>query len=333
MQRPQTAPPTGRPGLMMLGHGGLQRRPTGRITGKKFVVAVDGSRLGFRAVRLAAWLMDEHTKDKIQCVSATKGISASEALELIKSGEDLLKQSGLRPMSILPGRVLNLEGGKSLAETISSAASGGHLVMGAGGARLQAEAANRKSSAAAAMGSVAQQCMSVCKAPVIIAKPKAVPKLDSTKFLEDRRGGAGMVIIVTVDGSSIAQKSFDMMLRFVHPGDEVHCVFVSTTDEKAVRPGAANALLGNSAVRTYYKQECARAGDRFSQASFEFTSVPLKKASVTDTLIGFVEEKVADLVILGSVELAKATGEALGSVSAAVAKKTDANVLISKHFA
>ena len=85
MQRPQTAPPTGRPGLMMLGHGGLQRRPTGRITGKKFVVAVDGSRLGFRAVRLAAWLMDEHTKDKIQCVSATKGISASEALELIKS--------------------------------------------------------------------------------------------------------------------------------------------------------------------------------------------------------------------------------------------------------
>ena len=46
-----------------------------------------------------------------------------------------------------------------------------------------------------------------CKAPVIIAKPKAVPKLDSTKFLEDRRGGAGMVIIVTVDGSSIAQKS------------------------------------------------------------------------------------------------------------------------------
>ena len=54
---------------------------------------------------------------------------------------------------------------------------------------------------------------------------------------------------------------------------------------------------------------------------------------MTDTLIGFVEEKVADLVILGSVELAKATGEALGSVSAAVAKKTDANVLISKHFA
>jgi len=42
---------------------------------------------------------------------------------------------------------------------------------------------------------------------------------------------------------------------------------------------------------------------------------------------------LADLVILGSAELAKLDGHALGSVAAAVAKNTEANVLISKHFA
>ena len=48
------------------------------------------------------------------------------------------------------------------------------------------------------------------------------------------------------------------------------------------------------------------------------------------------EEMVADIVIMGSVELSRAalsTGLHLGSVSAAVAKRTSAHVLIAKSFA
>lgn len=45
------------------------------------------------------------------------------------------------------------------------------------------------------------------------------------------------------------------------------------------------------------------------------------------------DEILADLIILNSAELVKPHGHALGSVSIAVAKSTEANVLIAKHFA
>eukprot|EP00322_Chrysochromulina_rotalis_P028726 CAMPEP_0115842182 /NCGR_PEP_ID=MMETSP0287-20121206/7668_1 /TAXON_ID=412157 /ORGANISM="Chrysochromulina rotalis, Strain UIO044" /LENGTH=320 /DNA_ID=CAMNT_0003295843 /DNA_START=14 /DNA_END=976 /DNA_ORIENTATION=+ len=319
----------------MSGRGGLIRRPTGigRSTSKRFVVAVDGSRYGFRAVRLAAWLLDMSTRDKIKCVSVARGMSTVDALGFVKQGEDLLRQCGVPAMAILPGEILQMEEGGSLAETLSHAAVGAHLVMGAGGARLQAESEKRKTLASAAIGSVATQCMGICKAPVILCKPKGVLQLDSRTFFSDRQGGAGMVVLVAVDASRISQKCFDMTLRMVKPGDVVKVVHISNSDQSMAMPSSQNSLLGDSAIRTYYDQECSKAATRLSSTIFEFEEVALKGSSVSKTIIQHAERVLADLVILGSVELAKLDGQALGSVSAAVARTTQANVLVAKNFA
>ena len=91
-------------------------------------------------------------------------------------------------------------------------------------------------------------------------------------------------------------------------------------------------LLGSSAVALYYKAECSKASSRFSKATFKFETVPLAKGSIAQTLLNYMESMLADLVIVGSVALGKGDGS-LGSVSAAIAKKTAANVLIAKNFA
>ena len=90
----------------------------------------------------------------------------------------------------------------------SRAAAGGHLILGAGGKRI-GELAPTK--AAAAVGSVSLACMGVCRAPVILAKPKGTPVLDSARGMQLRLSGqAGTKVVVTVDGSLISQKCFDM---------------------------------------------------------------------------------------------------------------------------
>ena len=55
-----------------------------------------------------------------------------------------------------------------------------------------------------------------------------------------------------------------------------------------------------------------------------------------DAIVIKVEDMCADLVICGSIELARVGKDAtlhLGSVSASVAKRTSAHVLIAKEFA
>jgi len=305
------------------------------LTSKTFVVAVDGSRLGFRAVRLAAWLCDFRTRDKVRCVSIAKGMTAMEALGLVNAAESLLRESGVPATSIVPGAVLTISEGSSLADTLAKAAMGGHLVMGAGGARLQKEAENRKTTASAAIGSVAAQCMTICHAPVILAKPKGIAKLDTPQFLTERRAGTGMVVAVAVDSSRISQKCFDMTLRLVQRGDIVKIVHVTNSDENVLRPGAVNTLLGNSAIRQYYQQECSKACAIKLGCHFEFEETPVGKHGVAQALLDYLEVVLADLVIMGSIELThvKPGSDALGSVAATIAKKTPAHVLIAKHFA
>ena len=222
--RPSTAPPR-----VMMGRGGLARMSTSKHFGKQpqamgkvFVVAVDPSRLSRRGIKYAAWLMNDRDRDKIKLVTVAR--SPSEQMDCdqyIRDGQDLLKAWGVRPNSILPGRVLTIEDGDTLADTLCKAASGGHLVIGAAGKRIEGEEATKKkktSSISAALGGTALEALGRSKAPVILVKPKATPQLDERNGLDARRAGtAGMAVVVCVDGSTIAQKSFDMAMRFVKP--------------------------------------------------------------------------------------------------------------------
>ena len=65
--------------------------------------------------------------------------------------------------------------------------------------------------------------------------------------------------------------------------------------------------------------------------------IKLKGNNVATTIVEYTEEILVDLLIMGSVTLAGLTHsqakQTLGSVSANVAKKTSAHILIAKHFA
>ena len=62
--------------------------------------------------------------------------------------------------------------------------------------------------------------------------------------------------------------------------------------------------------------------------------VLLVPGGVTDTVLQYTEAQLADLIILGSVELTDPkSNHYLGSVSAAIAKRTQAHVLVAKNFA
>jgi len=342
MARPGTAPPM----MLASAHSlvkGRARLGTNRVTSKTFVVAVDGTRMSIRAVRLAAWLCDVSTMDKIKCVSVSDGkeISRMAALENIKQGELELQNLGLR-RHILPAQVLPIAEGDTVVETLNKAAVGCHLVLGAGGEkRGQSQGRGKAKVDPAFIGSVSLQCMASCTAPVILCKPKGTPLLDTTQGMQRRLATpstVGTTIVVAVDGGHVSQKCFDMALRFVTRKDTVYICHVQNSDQDVEGASAAqNTLLGNSAVASYYASECAKAQSRFNGATFEFMPLTMVKHSVVETILEFTErdEVLADLIIMGSVELGKLGSKvlALGSVSAAIARRTPAHVLIAKHFA
>lgn len=165
--------------------------------------------MGYRAVRYAVWLAD--VSDKIKLISVEKEGDGRdmEAAKNVQDGESLLRQCGFPSINIKPGEVLQTKG-RSLAETLSTAAAGGHLVMGSGGKSADAKP-KKDITAGALLGSVTQDCIACCKAPVIVAKPKSTPKLDNQRFNELRFGGASSTVCVCVDTTMISQKCFDSM--------------------------------------------------------------------------------------------------------------------------
>ena len=291
--RPGTAPAlmAGATGGLLLGRGGLKRMGTAKFAknkGKLLVVAVDESRLARRSIFLAAWLMNTTERDKVQLVSVAKeGQSVADGERLIKEGNDILKMLGVRPIFITPGRVYRVEEGETVARTLAKAAKGGHLIIGAAGKRVEGEDAKKKGGGAgAALGGTALEALGICKAPVVLVKPKGTPAIDRTEGLTERmEGKASMSVVVCVDGSHLSQKAFDMAMRFVKTGDVVRVIHVFNSDEAMINPKSEEiALLGNSAIHTYYRDCCRRAEFAVSDVRFIFT--PLKyRQSVSATRI------------------------------------------------
>ena len=220
LRRPSTAAPTyGRgPGGRDFGRAParleLRRQSTGKVCGKNYLVAYDGSRLSGRAVRLAAWLAVSDIRDKVRLATLCK--NGNEMGDRIKMLEDversLMQDCGLRKIQLLPKLVLNIGEGESASSVLAKAASGGHLVMGAYGKSIE-DAPKPKRPGTATMnqlGKTTVEAMVSCKAPVIVAKPQATRQLDVKGGVAQRGSGrAGMIIVVPVDGNKASQKCFD----------------------------------------------------------------------------------------------------------------------------
>jgi len=307
----------------------LQHQPN------KFVVAIDGSKLGFRAAKFAAFLCRPKNGDSIQLVT----ICTSDSVKAMTEHVNLAKTELLALGVSEPARRIRVDctitnkesmGKKTIADILCEAASGGCLVMGAGGMRLQDEWLKKKSNTPlAAIGSVAEACMSMSKAPVIIRKRKAAPMLDKETFIRQRgeSGNALSIVVAVTEGKDdhMATKSFDMSKRCSQKVDKVHVVHVK---------GDAHKERGKE-IDAYWEdlKDKVNATD---DGEFQYKAIDKAKGARIDQVLNAYadsDDVLADLVIVASRELTKLDGQALGSVSAAIAKSTEANVMISKHFA
>ena len=176
---------------------------------------------------------------------------------------------------------------------------------------------------------------------MLLVNGKAYPTVDSEERAQARSRdpkSEAMKIVCCVDGHSIAQRCWDLSVRLSRDGDSVEALHVIDTDKDAT--GKLNTI-GTREVMSNYKTLASKAAELQPQAEFLATSTP-KKGSTTNTILGYTEEGCmlqgeqapADVLVMGSIELADPSKDLyLGSVVAAVAKKTEANILVMKHFA
>jgi len=293
----------------------------GTRTGQKYVVAIDGSNAGHRAARLAAFLA-QGALDRIELVSITDGSNDKTMEEHLKHAKD--------DITALKDRLhvdTFVKPAANIADALCTAASGGILCMGAGGMRLQEEWLSKKSSsAAAATGSVALACMARCKAPVIICKKSGAEGILDKGECVRRRGNEkiyGMKIVVAVAASDdpTSIKSLDMARRVSFTHDSVHIVHVKTANH-------------SKASDEFWTIEAQKTNSVGGKGEYSYVNLEMGNKSIDKVIHGYCEDQdsPAHLVILSSRELAKLDGQALGSVSAALAKSTEANIMISKHF-
>lgn len=310
------------------------------VNSTTFVVATDGSRHAMRAVRLAAYLCNEATHDKIRVITVVANGINDPASLLRNSEVDLRTVCNIRPKSI-SSHVLTIPEGSSLQATIWKAADdvpNAVLVMGSAGKNLE-DASTSKSFRAhgqAPIGSVAMECLTKCHRPVVLAKELGTPCIGSEDgMLSRREGKAPGVILVAVDGSPTSRRCFDLAYHFARPGDTVRVVHVLDTDQHLTDQATNFEQFGSSAVGKHYTDRCLKSATAKEGVAFRYDALP-KRGSIKDTLLAAADDEalVADLIILGSIELTQPHKDVyLGSVSAAVAKRTPAHTLIAKHFA
>jgi len=328
----------------MLGHGVMALSKLSRhktVRGRTFVVAVDGSKLSKRAARLAAYMLGPFDKIKVVHVEVKED---DEGWRTIKNNfeHDLQQTCGV-PRSKVTVEKVPIKPGDDLKSTlIRLANSDTHqvLVMGSAGSRHElqdAESKKKRPIGEAPMGSIAEMMMNAVKVPVILVKAKALSQLESEDSLARRKVGykdVGVHILAAVDGGRLSQKCFDFAAHISKQGDTVSVLHVTDSDHAVKRSHAGgNELMGDSAVRTYYTEECNKASLARPDIEFKFVDRH-KKGTVRDTVLAFTEsEPLVDFVILGSVELLRQHekhGTVMGSVSSAVAHHSAAHPIIIK---
>jgi len=180
--------------------------------------------------------------------------------------------------------------------------------------------------------------MEKCAASVILVKNNTTPALDSEHGMQQRKMTLDMgriAIVCAVDGvNERSTGSFDMAQHFARHGDSVHVLHVNDTDKAVTPRHAAGMYTSAAAVTEKFKGECDKATSASgNDVVSKFVSIP-KKVSIKDSLLQYSDDVAADLLVLGSLQLAKSTtdGNTMGSVSAAAAKKSTAHILVAKGF-
>lgn len=236
-----------------------------------------------------------------------------------------------------------IRAGNTLQATLIATANAverGVLVMGSAGSgeELKESAASKgqRVIGEAPIGSVAIEVMNKVRNPLILVKKAATSQVENLDAMRRRREGhkdVGLHILCAVDGGRLSQKCFDFAAHMASSGDQVTVLNVTDSDVAMRKPKAeANDMLGDSAIKSYYVNECGKA-EMTGDATFQFVT-EYKKGTVRDTITGFSErEPYVDFLIMGSIELERSHAAgvtAMGSISGATAKRCASHIIIIK---
>jgi len=225
------------------------------------------------------------------------------------------------------------------------------LVMGAAGRNIEnaQQTKGQRAHGQAPMGHVSEFCLVRCSRPVMLIR-NGMDTTDEAMRRREKGGEPFSIMCAVSDTGELSTSAFDLAAHLAGPADKVAVVNVPDTDSSATPRGSAEGKNNAQRVKEFFTDLCGRksAGDG---ACFGFEAVRKGTSSIRDTLIAKAdtldEEKgtVADVVIMGSFELAATrrssssqlpgvgAAPALGSVAAAVAKRSEAHVVITKPFA
>ena len=213
-----------RPGMALKKMGSMKHH------NKTFIVAVDGSKIGYRALRLAIAMRNANSLDKIQVITIKGGDVSPE--EVTRECDTIFKTEGvtssacnlLSTKSIV--EVLTKPEGESLDVTIrkfTETAFHPVLVMGAVGRNAEgaAQSAGARPKGQAPMGGIATACKINIPCPVVFVKPVGWDVISKKEALDARARGQvpddksikPAVIVCCVDGTPVATKGVDLGTR------------------------------------------------------------------------------------------------------------------------
>lgn len=339
-----------RPGL-----GGLKKTNSMKTYSKTFVVATDGSAIGKRALRLAIAIRGPVDKIKVVTVKTDGGDETAilrECDAIYQTEGSMACGKNIGGASI--GEVLAREAGADLTTVLRRATEAVFnpvLVMGAAGRNAEnaAASAGSRPSGQAKMGSIAEDCMLKVQCPVILVKAKGFDCLSNKDELALRAkhkppesiSVKPPVFVICVDGTPVSTKGADIASTFaVAPSDTLTLFHVINSDRDAgkgaagtPRSSSASAVVGTPAIEKYYSGMASKFQTTKPGVTSSFVKRPLKN-SIKEVICNYIEEDdvVADLLVLGSAELANAeTPGTFGSIAAATAKKAPCSVMVIKE--
>ena len=318
-------------------------------------MAVDGSELSMRGVRLAAYLMDpERDRIKVVMVNMPEGVAPVSVEESLKSADITRKHDS--PTKVLSAARSELakcgcpaekiqtdelyleEEGTGGADTLQAVAellvslanrmlrrTAGMLVLGAAGIGKAQKGTAKK---AVDMGPVAHHALRYAKCAVTLCKEAQVDldsPLRATRF--------ALHICVCADGSATSRGAFDAALRFCKAGDKLTVLHIASASTDG---GMSDRVDGEEhMVRRYWMDECEKVSFARDGLSVSFAPVILpRQQTIVSTIIAFVEANQCQLCVMGSIQLIKLEqgGIVLGSVAQAVANRCRAHCCIVKSY-
>jgi len=296
-----------------------------------WIVAMDGSHLSYRCLRLASMLMDvDNASHHILALNISEGGKTNSLLA--SNTQEEVRKCGVS-MQKFAFKTIGQPEKLSVAQTLVAYVNNCsdlkvRLVLGAQGMRYDDITGVPVMDH---IGSVAGECMERVKAPVIVVKQPWRELEGQRNPLGrvqrcGRNGKPGLNLFVCVDDSGLSKQAFNVASKMLRPGDSLVALHVRRPPRDSYSQERENKL------RDSYTQSCSQLQNTIKGLeSCKYIEVPRTNNSIGEDILEFTDVNMADVIIMSSEELGSSRSQQLGSVSLFVAKHAKPHVCIIKH--